>query len=331
MNNGVSVIICCYNSAPRLRETLKHLSLQDLSGISAEIIVVDNASTDNTKETALQLWNEFGAQHFPLRIISQPVPGLSHARAKGIETAAYDVFLFCDDDNWLDPQYVRQAYFILKNNPEVGAIGGLGTAVSDVSLPMWFEAYKGCFACYPQADSEGKLTGDYAFLYGAGLVTTRQALTKLSDRGFIPILPDRMGTKLTSGGDTELSYALRLAGYSLWYSPRLTFKHYMPESRLTEEYLFRLVSALSYCSGRLFIYNYILSGKEVHATTWIKDALYQMRFLVKAVAKYLFGGEPAFQKRLDLTFSVNRTKSVLQQIGQYASLYRRILKLKGEQ
>lgn len=50
---GVSIVICCYNSASRLPETLQHIAEQEVAAnISWEVIVVDNASTDNTQEIA---------------------------------------------------------------------------------------------------------------------------------------------------------------------------------------------------------------------------------------------------------------------------------------
>ena len=52
MASGISVIICCYNSSLRLDETLKHLINQKTHGFNWELIVVDNASTDNTEAYA---------------------------------------------------------------------------------------------------------------------------------------------------------------------------------------------------------------------------------------------------------------------------------------
>ena len=51
---GISVIVCCYNSAERLTETIKHLAGQNVPHyIPWELIVVDNASTDNTAEISI--------------------------------------------------------------------------------------------------------------------------------------------------------------------------------------------------------------------------------------------------------------------------------------
>jgi len=322
--SGVSVIMCCYNSASRLRTTLEYLARQQTSSLSWEIIVVDNASTDDTASLANSLWSNLRRADVPLMLVEQPRPGLSFARAKGVEAARYDILIFCDDDNWLAPNYVQDAFDIMHLRDDLGALGGAGTAVADAPLPSWFDQYKECFACYPQGDKEGELSGVYAFLYGAGLVVRRDALDMLVQRGFKAILPDRIGTKLTSGGDTELSYALRLAGYKLWFSEKLTFEHYLPASRLTEEYLYRLISSLSYCSSLLIVYNYFLQGKKITRMTWLKDAIYQGMFFFKALVRYLRVKQISRERKIGILFSFNRLKGVAAQMGTYRKRDRQI-------
>lgn len=327
---GVSVIVCCYNSAGRIGTTLEHLACQRTSGAWPwEIVVVDNASTDNTAALAAQTWRRLGRADVSLIVVDQPKPGLSGARAKGIETARHDVLIFCDDDNWLSPDYVAHAFSLLEAHPQVGAAGGYGQATTDVPLPVWFEHYKTCYACYPQGKEDGQLSGVYAFLYGAGLVIRRAALSRLAAQGFAPVLPDRVGNKLSSGGDTELSYALRLAGYKLWFSEKLIFQHYIPASRLTTRYLYRLVSALSYCSGLLIVYNYRLEGKKITALTWPKDMVYQLLFFLRALVTYPFVRKTILEKKLGLSFAFNKLKGIAVQAGSYRARDHRISGLTG--
>src|SRR5260221_14664859 len=59
---GVSVVICCYNSAARLPETLKHLARQVVPpSIPWEGILVNKASRDDTTDVAARVWKEGGA------------------------------------------------------------------------------------------------------------------------------------------------------------------------------------------------------------------------------------------------------------------------------
>lgn len=54
---GVSIIICCYNAQDRIVRTLEHIQQQRFFiPIPWEVIVIDNASTDNTAEVAENVW-----------------------------------------------------------------------------------------------------------------------------------------------------------------------------------------------------------------------------------------------------------------------------------
>lgn len=126
MNNypvGVSIIICCYNSASRLSQTLAYLKMQKyFDGIVWEVIVVDNASTDNTAQMAIDCWGLNGP--VPLHIIVEPIPGLSNARRKGILEANYEFISFIDDDNWVASDWVSKVIQVFNDYPSAGACGG---------------------------------------------------------------------------------------------------------------------------------------------------------------------------------------------------------------
>src|SRR5215831_104887 len=170
MNQGLSVIICCFNSSARIGDTLRALAKQELqSQISWEVILVDNACTDNTCEEAATVWANLNTG-IALRIVSESQPGLGFARKKGIREARYEFILFCDDDNWLDKEYVQEVVDILAADENVAACGGIGIPVFETPEPEWFRTYEEAFAIGPQDIGEkGKIYN----LYGAGLALKR--------------------------------------------------------------------------------------------------------------------------------------------------------------
>ncbi|MFZ4402312.1 MAG: glycosyltransferase family 2 protein, partial [Bacteroidales bacterium] len=135
MLRGVSIIVCCYNSAFRLPETLRHLAMQEVaSDIPWEVIVVNNASTDDTSVVATKEWGKHLC-NTAFKVIDQPIQGLSAARKMGVEQAIYKYIIFCDDDNWLAPNYVQLAFEIMNDDPEIGVLGGQTEVVSTIQPP----------------------------------------------------------------------------------------------------------------------------------------------------------------------------------------------------
>lgn len=261
-NKGVSIVICCHNSIQRLPPTLEHLKIQTVpANIPWEVIVVDNASTDQTAETALNLWGNF--QGAPLRVVSESKLGLSNARKRGFQEAQYEFVSFIDDDNWVAPDWVNHVYDIMVSHPEVGACGGQTEAVCETVPPDWFDRHKKSFAVGKQFDVSGDITDTRGYLWGAGLTIRKIAWNFLEINGFHFALSDRKGNLLLSGGDSELCFALRLAGWRLWYDERLHLQHYIPSSRLNWRYLRRLFFAFGVSSPYLSAYRYILKKKSL--------------------------------------------------------------------
>ena len=85
MSKGISVIICSYNSEHRIKEVLECLLAQEnTEGFAWEVVMVDNASTDNTVERARQSWHH---TRVPLHIFHELKQGQSYATRTGIKKA----------------------------------------------------------------------------------------------------------------------------------------------------------------------------------------------------------------------------------------------------
>lgn len=304
---GISVIICCYNSAQRLPQTLKHLSLQQFAGHAAwEVIVVDNNSTDNTAELARAEWTLYQTG-VPLKVIAEKQPGLSFARKSGVLAAGHEVVLFCDDDNWLSPGYLQNVLDIFAQQQKVAAVGGHGVPVTEQNMPLpeeWF----GYYACGPQLNRGNKASEQY--LYGAGLALRRNLLLQLYNAQYPFVLEDRKGGLLTSGGDTELTVLLHYLGYKLRYNPALVFQHYMPASRLQQSYFEQLRLGTSVSYYKLMPTLYVINGKKVSHFTWLADLFYQSKAAIITCVEE--GRSKHFTVRL------NTLKTVLANRKEYA-------------
>ena len=262
-SHGVSVVVCCYNSIDRLPPTLAHLARQRVpDGIAWEVVVIDNASTDETAATAATAWHAHGVA-VPFRVVAQPIPGLSAAREMGLAVAAHDVVIFCDDDNWLAEDYVHRAFVSIESNPTVAALGGRGTPALSGDPPAWFSRYATYYALGPQGEASGDITDAKGYVYGAGLVLRRSAWDDLRACGFRSQLTGRKGATLASSEDRELCYALRLRGHRIYYDDNLQFVHEIPERRLAWSYFLKMVEMAHRTTPVMAAYALALSEEAV--------------------------------------------------------------------
>jgi hypothetical protein len=118
-------------------------------------------------------------------------------------------------------------------------VGSICDPVFEVAAPEWFGKFHPIYAILTHADWE-HLGQPISFLNGAGLCVRKQAWTQLIRDGFRSLLTDRVGRRLSGGGDTELTLAIRLAGWKISIDPRLRLQHFMPAQRLHWDYLRRL-------------------------------------------------------------------------------------------
>lgn len=248
---GVSVIICCYNSRSRILPTLQHLAGQT-ARIGWELIVVDNNSTDNIADFVKQEWGST----IPLKVIKELQPGLKFAREAGIRAASSDLIIFCDDDNRLAPDYLQKVYNIFSGDRSIAMIGGIGKAIADVELPSWFAAHENLFAVGRPVAQSGPLPLGMGYVYGAGMALRKSAWVELEGYGFRGRSVDRRGTELSGGHDVEMGHALRLIGYKVVFDDSLKFGHYMEQKRLSWPYVLSLArgSSSNFISLVYFIY-----------------------------------------------------------------------------
>jgi glycosyltransferase involved in cell wall biosynthesis len=110
----ISVIIPCYNHGRYLHESITSVLSQNYSAV--EIVVVDDGSTDTTREIA--------EQYNTVKYIYQDNQGLSAARNKGIRYSSGQYLVFLDADDWLLPKALERNAYYLRQNPELAFVSG---------------------------------------------------------------------------------------------------------------------------------------------------------------------------------------------------------------
>jgi glycosyltransferase involved in cell wall biosynthesis len=241
LQRGISIIICCYNSAAILPETLKHIAFQKMpEPIGWEVIVVDNNSTDRTAGIAINEWGKYSID-IPFKVLQESRMGLIYARKSGVAAAKYDIILFCDDDNWLSEHYVFTSYERMIENNNIGILAGSSIGFFASPQPSWFSAFEKAYAIGKPLTCSG-IANDRGYLAGAGMVIRKDIFMLLHQLSFEFILTGRKGEALSSGEDAELSLLTLFLGYDLYYDESLYFTHYMPAKRLQWAYCVHMMS-----------------------------------------------------------------------------------------
>jgi glycosyltransferase involved in cell wall biosynthesis len=240
------------------------------------VLVIDNASTDNTAETARQCWPECASAQ--LRVIPEPEPGLSHARIRGIREALHEIISFIDDDNWIQADWIARVSAIFLTHPEVGAVGGKIEMMGEVTPPVWLKPIEGFYAVgrpYPQSGDITNRAG--TLLYGAGMSLRVKAVQNLLANGFSFIMSGRKGMKLSSGEDSELCFALRASGWRFWYDDDLVLRHFIPKARLQWDYAVRLMQGMGESSNLIELYLMALGQPPFDVyPAWKKTWIFQI-------------------------------------------------------
>ena len=296
---GFSILICCYNSAKRLPQTIAALARMPAADYAVEVLVVDNASKDDTSAVAESL---LGAPNFPHagRVLYQAVPGKSHALELGLREARYKYIVIVDDDNWLAPNYLNLAWALMEADPIIGVLGGMGEPVCEGIPPTWFSQFAVDYAAAPQATCSGDVTRTNCYLYGAGMVLRKAAWDDVLDKGFASLVTEVDGSK-PSGEDNEMCYALILAGYKIWYDSEMRFLHFISAGRLTWNYLQLTYQANAVSEIELLPWTHYLkrglSGPDskIKPLFWLRNGAYMLKymsnFLIKSLQTYDLGRE----------------------------------------
>ena len=130
----VSVIIPTHNRASLLKTALDSVYAQEGIGESFEIevIVIDDASSDNTPDVVLG---------YPAKFIRHDInQGASAARNSGIKVCKGKYIAFLDDDDLFLPHKLKAQVPLLESRPDIGLVYGQISISGEASCDAWPES-----------------------------------------------------------------------------------------------------------------------------------------------------------------------------------------------
>jgi len=240
---SLSVLICTYNRAAFLRESLvAMLAASRPADAALEIVVVDNRSTDGTREVIAAVAADAPV---PIHYVLENRQGKSFALNHGLRVASGDIVALTDDDVLVDPAWMVRLVETFESRDVTFAGGKV--------LPRWGTLPPPELLTPRGRDMWGPLAlvdyGDDPVTYdeetfawrqlpiGANLAFRRDAVQAVggwrTDLG-------KVNNTLISGEDHEIFFRLHRAGlFRGVYDPEAIVHHHVPAGRLTRAYFRR--------------------------------------------------------------------------------------------
>jgi GT2 family glycosyltransferase len=272
----LSVIIVNYNVVQLLRSCL--LSLHKyIQEIDYEVIVIDNASTDNSWRDLIP---EFPNVHF---IASEINGGFSKANNRAIQAAKGEYILLLNPDTEFEGFYMKELLDFADSQPAFGCLGvrmhdaeGNFLPESKRSVPDMFNSFEKLFTnfkknnskSYYRNDIEENAVAEIEVMTGAFLLAKKDVYEKIGglDEAYFMY-----------GEDIDLCYTFLRNGYKNFYYGKVSILHHKGESTIKNEvYLKRFYGAM-----QIFIDKYYKESKPVQYS-FLKAGL-KLRYQIEKI------------------------------------------------
>ncbi|HTW92746.1 MAG TPA: glycosyltransferase family A protein [bacterium] len=227
---SVSVIIPTYNRAQSLKTTLDSLLNQDYPSDRLEIIVVDNCSTDGTKEVVQVCQAQ---AKLPVKYVYEDRPGAHFARNTGARHASGQLLYFTDDDMIADPGLLANLVPVFDVFQDVGSATGSILPKWETEPPRWLAQHcPGSIMGLQMRPETVVISEDDVGVYSGHMGVLRDVFFRSG--GF---RPDIVGDETLGNNEVGLNMRVKELGYKFAYVRQAKTYHVIPASRLTQTYL----------------------------------------------------------------------------------------------
>jgi len=253
-STDISVIICTHNRASILPDVLNSLELVEIpKDTMIELVVVDNASRDNT---FLVIEDHKKNSKFRVRALKEPKQGKTYALNAAINMAAGDLLAFIDDDHIVSTGYFKVIRSAVENYTDFNLFCGRIAPNWDGTEPPWIhDDTKYPIRPFPipnfnMGDKVLEVLPEKGmFIPGAGNLVIKSLVFKN-----IGLFSEEFGPKghnLHGGEDIEFVRRALRQGERLIYIPEILQYHQVDKENFTLGYLVRKAYYRSMASYQL--------------------------------------------------------------------------------
>ena len=226
----ISVIICTHNRGRVFEETVRSFHECHTDGIDHELVLVDNNSTDGTREIA----DRFATMNSRIRYVMEAQEGLSHARNKGIRVSVGDIVAFVDDDVYFSPFWLTALDSAFKRRTDIACIGGRVVPYFEADRPSWIgDDILWIYGVTRNGDLEREILPPEVPI-GCNMAFRRSVFEQI---GVFHTSLGRTPGSLLSGEDDHIMHRVANAGLKTLYSPDARVSHRISPARLTRQWV----------------------------------------------------------------------------------------------
>jgi glycosyltransferase involved in cell wall biosynthesis len=207
----VSVVIPTKNRSALLAQTLERIESQTLPHEQFEVIVIDNDSTDDTRNVLEQRSRIYSNLRFGM----QEKPGAAATRNVGLRMARGELLLFVDDDVQAEPGLIESHLAYQEKNPGASIIGAVTIPWGETTDPF-LRYLRDHRILNPYTPSKGPI--DFSYYHTCNVSTPTHLLLEVG--GF------NEAFCIYGMEDIELGYRLEQAGSRMMFAPEARALHY---------------------------------------------------------------------------------------------------------
>lgn len=222
----LSIIICAYNREIFISDALMSLVNQTTDKSIFEVIVVNNNSTDNTKNVVLDIINKF--PETKIIYTEEYNQGLTFARNKGIQEAKGEIISFIDDDGKAEPDYVSNLLKAFEKYPQFDSLGGKILPIyPNYTEPIWMSKYiDGIVSKVDWGNKFGPFV-KHKYPFGCNMAFKRQLFESVG----------LFNTELSRSDDKFMFLKLKKHGKTILYAPNVIVNHHIDNFRIEKSYI----------------------------------------------------------------------------------------------
>jgi len=306
----ISAVICTHNNANSLKTTINSQIEQEVNEDEFEILVVDNASTDNTRQIVLDFQREWSN----LRYTYEEKLGISQARNKGIQDARGRYIAYIDDDVIANSNWISSFLLCLDRlTPTPDIIGGKILLKYEVAnIPGYVSSLVEVYFSKIDYGNNGffvnksKLTH---YFNSANLCINKKVFGKIG------IFDTRLGSRgniARSREETDIIEKAFKQNFVMYYEPAAGVTHFIKKHRLKRRYIFH----------RFFTEGVSQVLTEIKSSNISEQKFFHVRTTLRSILKksYLFFKAPVserFNILLSMSLEIGRLYGIMIEFQKY--------------